>query len=194
MILKLILDEQIYELNLPENFLAQASGFFDKMDQDMDAGWQMGREWVERPDRLQRCQVAAEKLVSALENDNDELGRMMAGYICSRVPEIDTVEPNLEGEIQDTRFTFRSEPAPPPRAAPAANPGLAGQDKMAALGQAGREVSKVFKSGRHYRFSVYNQAAGAWEDSPAVADEQQAKALREQAVRRRYDELLATRH
>ena len=36
------------------------------MDQDMDAGWQMSRDWVDNPSREQRCQIVADKLLTAL--------------------------------------------------------------------------------------------------------------------------------
>jgi hypothetical protein len=52
----------------------------------MDQGWQMSREWVDRPNQLQRCQIIADKLLSALEKENERLGMMMAGYICARLP------------------------------------------------------------------------------------------------------------
>ena len=92
MILKLIVDDQLYELSVPEAFMAQAADFFSRMDKDMDAGWQMGREWVPSPNPEQRAQIAANKLYSALENDDHNLGRLMAGYILARQPDVEAVE------------------------------------------------------------------------------------------------------
>lgn len=198
MILKLILDDQIYELNTPDGLIAQAGEFFAKMDRDMDSGWQMGREWVERPDRLQRCQIVADKLLTALETENDDLGRLMAGYILSRLPEIDSVEPDPGGEPQNTLFTFRETAAetpveplvpPPVSADTAATPPAGSMTKMQALAQAGKDVSKVFRVGRHWKFSVLNRASGQWEESPAIGDQQQAEDMREFAVKKRYKEL-----
>ena len=44
MILKVQIDDQLLELNVPEGFIEQAQDFFAKMDADMDQGWQMSRQ------------------------------------------------------------------------------------------------------------------------------------------------------
>jgi len=190
MILNLILDEQIYELNVPDGLVAQAGDFFAKMDRDMDVGWQMGREWVEKPDRLQRCKIVADKLLTAMENEDDNLGRLMAGYIVSRAPEIESIEPDINGEPQHTLLTFRdnattqSEGFAPTFGMPA-NMNLDTEKFM----QAGKEVSGVFRMGRQWKFSVLNRATGQWEESAAIGDQQQAETMREAAIRTRYQEL-----
>ena len=189
MLLKLILDEQILELNVPEGLIDRADDFFANMDRDMDKGWQMGREWVEQPTKLQRCQIVANKLVTALETENHDLGRLMAGYLLSRAPEIDSIEPDIQGEPQNTVFTFRDQvpPAAPP--IPAGTPADTPKDKMAALAEAGKEVSKVFRAGRQWKFTTLNRSTGEWEESPAIGSQDEAERLRENAVRRRYHEL-----
>jgi len=79
MILKVQIDDQLLELNVPEAFIEQAEDFFARMDADMDQGWQVDREWVEQPDQMLRGQIAANKLFTALENEDHKLGRLMAG-------------------------------------------------------------------------------------------------------------------
>jgi len=187
MILKAIINEQVYELHVQENFISQAAGFFDQMDRDMEQGWQMSREWVDRPNREQCCQIVADKLLTALEQENARLGRLMAGYLLSRLPGIESVEIDTGGEIQNTRFTrngaaSQSEPAP-------VTPALQGLDKMAALEQAGNDVTKVFKVGHAWRFSVFDHASAQWRDAATVADKEEAEQLRQEALRRRFEEL-----
>jgi hypothetical protein len=194
MILKLIVDDQLYELNVPEDFVARAEPFFAKMDQDMDAGWQMGREWVEKPDTLQRAQIAANKLFSAMENENHDLGRLMAGYIVSRIPDVDAVEVTAATETQDIVIRQReAQPAPQPAAPPPAvapSGGMpTGLGKMEAMAQAGKDVSQVFRSGKQWKFSMYNHGTGQWEESPAIADKAEAEKLRDFAFKKRFDEL-----
>ena len=92
MILNVIGDEQSIDLNVPDPLIQEAEDFFANMDRDMDAGWQMSRDWVDRPSREQRCQIAADKLLTALENENRKLAMMMAGYILSRMPGVQSVE------------------------------------------------------------------------------------------------------
>lgn len=96
--LKVIIDEELYTLNVPEAFLVQAGDFFDKMDKDMDQGIQLSRQWIRNPDTEDRLRMVGNKLLTALENDNHDLGRMMAGYILSRAPDIDSIELDTSGE------------------------------------------------------------------------------------------------
>ena len=177
---------------MPEAFVEQAQDFFARMDADMDQGWQVNREWVEQPDRLLRAQIAADKLLTALENEDHKLGRLMAGYIVSRVPEIERLELNPAGETRDHRIHVReAEPdAADALADMVSHEGVPqGLSKLEAMAQAAKDVSKVFKMGRQYRFSVYNHAAGRWDESPAIADKAQAEALREQAFKARFEAL-----
>ena len=194
MILKVVIDDQLLELNVPEAFISQAQDFFAKMDSDMDRGWQVNREWVERPDQMLRAQIAANKLLTALENQDHNLGRLMAGYILSRVPEVVTVELNPAGETRDHRIEIAEAGI---ESAPIASNGESiahagipkGLNKMQAMAQAAKDVSKVFKMGKQYRFSVYNHATGTWEESPAIADKAQAESMREHAFKARFEAL-----
>ena len=109
MILKAIIDEQVYTLNVPDPVIERGGDFFDQLDRDMDQGWQMSREWVEAPNRLQRCQIIADKLLTALEKENEKLGMLMAGYILDRLPNVESVELDVQGEIQNNQFSFRDQ-------------------------------------------------------------------------------------
>ena len=191
MLLKVTVDDQQLTLNVPDVIVEGAQDFFAQMDRDMDAGWQMGREWIDDLSVEQRCQVVADKLLTALENENDKLGRMMAGYILSRLPHVESIAIDTSGEIQNTEFSYAT-PAVPTR-----TPEPAGSDqpssRIEALERAGREVTKVFKVGRQFRFAVLNPASGLWEDSPAIPSEADAEMQRELAVKRRYEELVGRR-
>ena len=188
MLLKVIVDDQQLTLNVPDVIVEGAQDFFAQMDRDMDAGWQMGREWVDRLDVEQRCQVVANKLLTALETENDRLGRMMAAYILSRLPHVESIEIDTSGEIQNTAFTYATPAASAGSPTPAA--AVPPLTRLEAFERAGREVTKVFKVGRQFRFAVLNAASGLWEDSPAIPDEADAEKQRELAVKRRYDELV----
>lgn len=204
MILKAIIDEQVYTLNVPDSVIERGGEFFEQLDRDMDQGWQMSREWVESPDRLQRCQIVADKLLTALEKENEKLGMLMAGYILDRLPNVETVELDVQGEIQNNQFNFRTaanadSAYSPAKATPhelADAEGLArtgagpsGLDKMQAMTQAGQDVTQVFKVGKAYRFSVYDHASERWQDSPLIATEQEAERLRQEAFKARYEAL-----
>jgi hypothetical protein len=192
MILNVIVDEQSIDLNVPDPMLQEAEDFFAKMDRDMENGWQMSRDWVDNPNREQRCQIAADKLLTALENENRKLAMLMAGYILTRMPGVQSVEVDTGGEIDQTRFTVLA-PEPerePAQAAPPPAPAQGGMSKLQALRQAAQDVTKVFKVGRNWRFSVFDHASGQWRDSPTAASQQEAEALREQAYKQRFEALM----
>ena len=185
--LKVIIDEEMYTLNVPDQFLDQASGFFDKMDTDMDQGIQMSRNWVESPDLIARLKLVGDKLLTALENENNDLGRMMAGYILSRAPNIDTMTLDTSGDINETEIEFKQNAAPVSFGMPEmADP--YGMDPQLRE-NAEKQVSKVFKQGRHYSFSVYNAQTDSWESAATVKDEEEAERLRNDAVIQRMIEM-----
>lgn len=106
MILKAQIDDKLYELLVPDELLEQASDFFARMDVDMDEGIQMNRDWVATPNLEQRCQVVADKLYTAIENDNHKLGRLMAGYILNRLPSLDQIIIDTQGNLEATVFLY----------------------------------------------------------------------------------------
>lgn len=109
MILHAYIDDQHHPIRLEPELVQQAEEFFLKMDSDMDQGWQMSRQWVEQPDTRQRCQIVADRLLSALETHNDNMITLMAGYILSRLPGVMALRIDTNGEIQNTEFTMGPE-------------------------------------------------------------------------------------
>lgn len=191
MILKVMIEDQVHEVRVPDAILAEAEDYFAQIDRDLDGGWRMGREWIPAPDRLQRCQIVADRLLTALETDNHKLGTLLAGYILTRLPGVEAVIPDIQGEPQNTQFEM-ARPSPQPAMPPQPSVGSnAGMNKLAALEQAGREVTPVFKVGKGYRFSVFDPETGAWQDSPLFATEEEAQRLRQEAVKARYESLTA---
>lgn len=194
MILKILIDDRTHEINVPDALLAEARDYFDQIDRDMDGGWQMGRDWIEAPDQIQRGQIVADRLLTAIETDNLKLGTLMAGYLLARLPGLESVEPDIQGEIQNTRFELaRQAQAAPTVSSTTSKPAGGGLSKLEAMEQAGRDVTQVFKVGRGYRFSVFDQGTGTWMDAPLAPTEQEAGRLRQDAFKARYEALLAGR-
>lgn len=104
MLLNVYIEDSHYPLDVPEALIADAQEFFAKMDSDMDKGWQMSRQWVEKPDSTERCQIAADKLMMALNAENPQMVSLMGGYILSRMPGVKGVRIDTSGEIQETEF------------------------------------------------------------------------------------------
>ena len=102
MILKVIVDERTIPIEVPDYMLTEARDFFAKMDADMDSGWQMSRTWVDNPDNLQRCQIAADKILTAMHTDNEKMATLMAAYILNKIPNAASVDVDLEGDMTQT--------------------------------------------------------------------------------------------
>ena len=104
MILNVAIDGQSVDINVPDSMLSEARDFFEKIDSDLDKGYQMGQYWIENPGPEQRCQIAADKLVTAIENENKNMATMMSAYILSKAPHIESVVVNSSDEIQEIDF------------------------------------------------------------------------------------------
>ena len=104
MILNIVIAENTIPVEVPDFIVSDATEVFDKIDADMDNGWQMSREWVDELNTEQRCQVVADKLLTALETENEKMRMMMAAYILNRVPGIKGVRVATDGEIQETEL------------------------------------------------------------------------------------------
>jgi len=103
---KVIIGEQVYAIEVPEELLLEAAEFHATLDRDMDQGWQMSRQFVELPDRLQRCQIVADKLLTSIMNDNHATAMLMAGYIVLRMPGVIGVDIDAAGEMQNTALLY----------------------------------------------------------------------------------------
>ena len=103
-ILNVVVDGQMYAINVEEDMILSGSSLFNKMDEDMNKGWTLGRDFVESLSVTERCQVVGDKLLTALEDDNEQMKSMMAAYILSRVPNIMTIHIDNTGEIQETQL------------------------------------------------------------------------------------------
>jgi hypothetical protein len=103
---KVIVGEQVYAVEVPEDLLREAGEFHARLDRDMDRGWQMSREFVAQPDRLQRCQIVADKLLTGIMQGNQSTAMLMAGYIALRMPGAVGVDIDASGEMQNTELLY----------------------------------------------------------------------------------------
>jgi hypothetical protein len=103
---RVVIGEQVYAIELPEELLRESAEFHDRLDRDMDRGWQMSREFVERPDRLQRCQIVADKLLTSVTQGNQATAMLMAAYIALRMPGAVGVDIDDAGEMQNTALLY----------------------------------------------------------------------------------------
>ncbi len=181
--IRITIDDKSHEIDVPEDVLSDGKSFFDKMDSDMDRGWQMGADYVEKPNLTQRCQIAADKILNAIGTQNENLMMLMSGYILDRAPDTSELIIDTSGEVQNTEIIGGRMP----------ETGGSGQrknlSKMDALEQANKDVGKVYKVGRSYRFAVYDESSGEWVESPLMDNKEQAEQLRNAAFQSRYRDL-----
>ena len=104
MILNVVIEGQTYQITVPDFMLEEADEIFNKMDVDMSKGRQMGREWVADPNTKERCQIAADRLMTAIESENQNLATMMAAYILKRMPGAKEIIYDDEGDILQTEI------------------------------------------------------------------------------------------
>ena len=102
--LNLIIDDWSMNLEITDEYLQAMGDSFDKMDRDMNQGRRLGQRFIKEPNQTQRCQIAADKLLSALETNNEALALLMGGYIVSRMDGVKQVIIDNNGEPQETRF------------------------------------------------------------------------------------------
>jgi len=100
--LDVYIGDRMYPIEVTQQTLDLGKEFYDKIDQDMDGGWRMGPEYIESPDRIQRGQIVASRLLVAIETGNEMMTRALAGYFASRLPEVRSININLEGEALNT--------------------------------------------------------------------------------------------
>lgn len=94
----------VMPLEVPEAVVSDGNAFFDKLDSDMEAGWQMSHQWVDRPNARQRSQIVADRLLDAMHAGKVELALLLAGYILVRNPGVTAVRFGEEGDMAQTEF------------------------------------------------------------------------------------------
>ena len=188
--LNIIVDERALAVDVPPHMLHEAEDFYRTMDRDMDHGWQMGPEFIESPDKVQRCQIAANKLLTSLSAANETMITLMAGYILKRLPGVTGVRIDTAGEMLHTELLYEKPASDGPAPAASATAARAQKlGKLEAMEQAGKDVTKVYKVGKSHRFAVRDLKTGEWLESGPMEYEPEAYEKRMQAYKRRLDEL-----
>lgn len=102
--LKIVIEKNIFSIEIPDDVMRDGEPFFAKLEADMDKGWQMNREWVENPTLMQRCQIVSDRIADALNTENETLTYLLAGYVVSHMPGVKEIHIDTEGEMAETQF------------------------------------------------------------------------------------------
>jgi hypothetical protein len=104
MILKVVVEDQVYPVTVPDEIVRDGEDFFGKLDRDMDKGWQMSRDWVDNPDLEQRCQIVGDKMLTAMHNNDQRLMLLLSAYVLNRVPNVTAIRIDTNGEMLETEL------------------------------------------------------------------------------------------
>ncbi|MDH5516375.1 MAG: hypothetical protein OEY36_00975 [Gammaproteobacteria bacterium] len=105
--IRVLVEDKAEEFEIPDQLIEQGEDFFNKMNTDLDKGWQMGHVWVENPNMLQRCQIAADKMMSAIHHENEKMFMLMGAYILKNKPDTDEIHLDSTGDIQTIDFVAK---------------------------------------------------------------------------------------
>ncbi len=95
------IDEESYTLEVSEKLMQELESAHRDMDSEYDKGIQLGRYWIDQPTLEQRCQLTADKVVSAIHQENIRLFYIMAAYILRQFPALKKVTVSSDFEISD---------------------------------------------------------------------------------------------
>jgi len=98
------MDGNIYAIDITKDVIEEGESFYSKMDKDMDKGWMMSRDWVENPNQVQRCQIAADRIADSIHAENETLTHLMVGYILTRMENVQEVHIDTDGDMMETQF------------------------------------------------------------------------------------------
>lgn len=101
MILNINVDDESFELDVPQELINEVQPIITEMDKEFDQGCQLGRFWVDKPSDEQRCQIAANNIVNCMHTENKRMFYLMAAYILTKFPTIKAVTVNNELEIHE---------------------------------------------------------------------------------------------
>jgi hypothetical protein len=103
-ILEVLFEDERHQVPVTAADIAAGAALFARMDQDMDPGWRMGPEFVKPMLAEHRAQIAANRLMVALEQGNRAMSTAMAAYILNKLPDVTRVRVDSSGEPLETEF------------------------------------------------------------------------------------------
>ncbi|VAW57686.1 hypothetical protein MNBD_GAMMA07-498 [hydrothermal vent metagenome] len=95
------IDEESYTLEVSDKLMQELESTHHDMDTEYDKGLQLGRYWIDQPTLEQRCQLTADKVVSAIHQENIRLFYITASYILRKFPALKNVTVSSDFEISD---------------------------------------------------------------------------------------------
>ncbi len=107
MMLHIIINDTVlleYDRNKP--IPEEQHQYLDQMDAKMKGGITLGKDKIEAPNTLQRAQYIANSLISALFEEDYNLGIAMCTYLAQRIPDLQQVKAVGEKNEMSVEFIF----------------------------------------------------------------------------------------
>ena len=102
--LEIIIGDHSMQIEVPDETLEQNQEGFARLDASMARGIQLGPDWLETPTVEQRCRLAADKLLTAIDKHDEGQALLASGYILTRRPGTSGVRIDVQGEPAETEF------------------------------------------------------------------------------------------
>ena len=109
MILNLNIDQENFGIEIKPELIKELTSIIEKMDEEYDEGVQMGRYWVDKPSKEQRCQVAANNAVNSIHRENKRMLYIMSTYIVYTFPEVISVMVDTSAEMHEIDIQLKGE-------------------------------------------------------------------------------------
>jgi hypothetical protein len=91
-------NESIVEYDRNKRLPGKQREYLDKMDSDMDGGFKLGDEQIDKPDSKARAKFVAMTLIHSIEADNEQMIVATCAYLASRESSLSEVRATAEGE------------------------------------------------------------------------------------------------
>lgn len=102
MFLVVIVEDWQRQIEIPDEVINEGHNFFELVDKDIDKGWKMGPDYIENPDSNQRIQIVADRLLTAIETEKNELRDLLAGYIVTKDSSVTAIRIDPNGDPLST--------------------------------------------------------------------------------------------
>lgn len=91
-------DASILEYDRNQRLPGKQREYLDKMDLDMDRGFDLGGEHIDNPDKNERAKFVAMNLIRAIEANNEPMMAATCSYLANRYDDLAEVRANAQGE------------------------------------------------------------------------------------------------
>ncbi|MDH5518755.1 MAG: hypothetical protein OEY36_13210 [Gammaproteobacteria bacterium] len=91
-------NESVIEYDRNKRLPGKQREYLDKMDSDMDGGFKLADQQIDKPDAKDRAKFVAMTLIHSIEANNEQMIVATCAYLASREASLVEVRANADGE------------------------------------------------------------------------------------------------